>query len=956
MDMSGYYKITLRSQITIVVLVFTFIASLALYFMLDQRERGEMLAGYGSTVINTVQNRGTRLQLYIDRMRKDVLFLSQMPPVQAIVRADRGGGIDPLSGASMVVWQQRLQDIFHAFMQAHPEYFQVRYIGIRNDGAELVRVDRTGDRVEAVVASQLQKKGGRDYFKQAVAYQSGAVYLSDIDVNREHGNASPTYTRTIRAIVPVHDTDGILFGLIAINMDIGRYLDEVVRLLPDGVTGHVADQQGFYMTHSDREKLERPGFDLRWQDDFPALILQQSHQQLSQYADHADQPSGMGVQTLSSVDGTNYMVAGKINFDPERPDRYLALIYGFPASLINSQMIPLQRNAAGIAIVLALLIGMAVFLTVKRMFSPLELLTAGANRIAEGQYDIALPQGGAGELGSFTRAFIFMLEKIRQREQEILGLNEELRRVLREHEIQKYAIDQHAIVSITDTRGMITYANDRFCEISGYSREELLGRKHNVVNSGFHPESFFKDMWRTIGQGKVWKGEVLNRAKNGEIYRVDSTIVPFLDDAGKPFQYIAIRSDITRLRHIQEMLHKEHAQLDRVLSTISSVLIGVGVEGEVNLWNRAAEKAFGIRREDALGKLFFALDIRWEWAAVDRSIVESRNVGVARLDNHKYVRADGTGGFIGASMSAIYEQGEYTGFLLIAADITRKIQLANQLQLSQKMTAIGELAAGVAHEVNTPLQYVGDNIRFLRDSFADIQSLCGKYHGLTQYCIEQGLATAWVETLQAAEVAADVDYLFEEIPVAIAQSLDGVGKAAGIVAAMKSFSHPGTDKVMSDINKAVENTITVSRNEWKYVAEVATEFDESMPLVECLPEINQVFLNMIVNAAHAIADKQGKNSEEKGLITIRTSHSDTYVQIEISDTGKGIPEELQSKVYDPFYTTKEVGKGTGQGLSISHNIIVDRHGGTLQLASAVGKGTTFTIRIPIIQPGQKEKA
>ncbi len=531
----------------------------------------------------------------------------------------------------------------------------------------------------------------------------------------------------------------------------------------------------------------------------------------------------------------------------------------------------------------------------------------------------------------------------------------ELKQSIRDLEFQKYALDQHAIVAITDKRGEITYANPKFLEISQFSEQELVGANHNIVNAHHHPKTFFQEMWRTIGHGKVWHGEVLNRAKNGALYWVDTTIVPFLDDMGKPFQYIAIRTDITAQKQTQEALKKEHEMIERILSAISSILIGVGVDGKVNLWNKAAEKVFAINQEDAIGRNFTSLDMNWDWGAVDRGIVESRNIGEAKLEHFKFLRIDGTDGFMGASVASIYEQGKCAGFLLLAADITQKFHIANQLQLAQKMEAVGELAAGVAHEVNTPLQYVGDNIRFLRDSFEDVQKLLGEYRALKCHCAEQELLPGMIEKLNCAEEESDVDYLFEEIPVAIAQSLDGVGKASSIVSAMKSFSHPGEEKVMSDINMMIENTITVSRHEWKYVAEVNAELDKTLPQIECLPEINQVFLNMIVNAAHAIEDKLNHSDEEKGLITIRTSHSDSHIQIDITDTGKGIPADMQFKVFDPFFTTKEVGKGTGQGLSISHNIIVDKSGGTLQLSSEVGRGTTFTISIPIRQPGQKEK-
>jgi len=516
-------------------------------------------------------------------------------------------------------------------------------------------------------------------------------------------------------------------------------------------------------------------------------------------------------------------------------------------------------------------------------------------------------------------------------------------------EFQKYAMDQHTIVSICDGNGDIIYANKRFRDISQFSEEELLGKNHNILNSGFHPDSFYKAMWATISSGHVWHGDVFNHAKNGEGYWADTTIVPFLDDDGTPFKYIAIRTDITKMKNTKEALKREHEMLERVLASIPSILIGLNEDEEINLWNHAAESTFSIKRTQAVGKKLNELDIKWDWDDVDRGLVESRNTGLARLERFKFNHADGSDGFLGVTMSAIYAKRQYAGMLLLASDITEKIQMASQMQLSQKMEAIGELAAGVAHEVNTPLQYVGDNIRFLRDSFHDIHKLYAEYQKLKQLCLEQGLACEAVEQLKTTEEEADIDYLLEEIPVAIEQSLDGVGKAGGIVSAMKEFSHPGSKmKSLLDVNRAIENTLTVCRNEWKYIAEIETEFDENLPLVECLPEINQVFLNMIVNASHAIEDKLGEGSPERGLITISTSHTDAYIQIEISDSGKGIPENLQAKVFDPFFTTKDVGRGTGQGLSISHNIIVEQHGGTLTLFSEVGKGTRFTIRIPVL--------
>jgi len=181
-----------------------------------------------------------------------------------------------------------------------------------------------------------------------------------------------------------------------------------------------------------------------------------------------------------------------------------------------------------------------------------------------------------------------------------------------------------------------------------------------------------------------------------------------------------------------------------------------------------------------------------------------------------------------------------------------------------------------------------------------------------------------------------------------------VERVAKIVRAMKEFSHPGPkEKTLTNINRAIENTITVARNEWKYVSEMILDLDPDLPLVPCHPnEFNQVILNLVINAAHAIADVVGKGATNKGKITVSTRRKGDKVEISVKDTGTGIAPEIRSKIFDPFFTTKEVGKGTGQGLAIARSIVVDKHGGTINFETEVGKGTTFTIHLPIGNGGK----
>jgi signal transduction histidine kinase len=237
----------------------------------------------------------------------------------------------------------------------------------------------------------------------------------------------------------------------------------------------------------------------------------------------------------------------------------------------------------------------------------------------------------------------------------------------------------------------------------------------------------------------------------------------------------------------------------------------------------------------------------------------------------------------------------------------------------------------------------------LQDAFQDIVQALTQYDRLLQAAKSGGVTAELIEEVEQAKDTADVDFLLEEIPTAIGQTLEGVHRIGKIVRAMKEFSHPGQDeKKLIDINKAIENTITVARNEWKYVADMLTDFDPSLPLVSCLPgEFNQVILNLIVNATHALADVREHQAGQKGVIKIETCQRENFVEIKISDSGPGIPEAIRQRIFDPFFTTKEPGKGTGQGLAIAHAVIVEKHGGSIQLDTQEGAGTTFTICLPV---------
>ncbi len=300
--------------------------------------------------------------------------------------------------------------------------------------------------------------------------------------------------------------------------------------------------------------------------------------------------------------------------------------------------------------------------------------------------------------------------------------------------------------------------------------------------------------------------------------------------------------------------------------------------------------------------------------------------------------------------------GEITHFVAVKQDITerkeaegQRAMMEIQLRQAQKLESIGQLAAGIAHEINTPTQYIGDNARFLRDAFNDRQHVWGLFLQLLEAAKQGVVPDELVQAIEDQMAETDTEYLAAEIPQAIEHTIEGVERVTKIVRAMKNFSHPGSEeKTPIDLNQAIENTLTVSRNEWKYHAELVADLDPTLPPVPCLPgEFNQVILNLVINAAHAIADVVGDGSDGKGTLAVRTRLDGAWAEIRVEDSGSGIPEHARERIFDPFFTTKGVGKGTGQGLAISRSVIVDKHGGTIHFETECGRGTRFVVRLPL---------
>ena len=412
----------------------------------------------------------------------------------------------------------------------------------------------------------------------------------------------------------------------------------------------------------------------------------------------------------------------------------------------------------------------------------------------------------------------------------------------------------------------------------------------------------------------------------------------------------ALEQALTLNQEFNAILVKNNNNLELVFDSVAAVLVGLDPEGCITLWNLAARVTFGLPQEEVLGKHLTSCGISWLESQARVSELWSADRLSKRGDYQ--VEVNGQKKWLDITISPVEKLGSRTrpGLLLSASDVTSRLALEQEVRQVHKLEAIGQLAAGIAHEINTPTQYIGDNLSFLSQSWACISQVIEISKELRKGMEQETSENRQGHAFDRAMEASDLDFILAEAPKALEQALDGVQAISRIVQAMKEFSHPGSQsKTVFDLNRAVENTVALGRSEWKYVADVVTQCDPSLPKISGHPgEIIQVILNLLVNAAHAIADKATENSSEtRGTITILTRHVDQSVELLVTDNGSGIPESIREKIFDPFFTTKEVGRGTGQGLSFAHAVIVAKHGGKLWVESEVGQGSTFGVRLPV---------
>jgi two-component system NtrC family sensor kinase len=408
-----------------------------------------------------------------------------------------------------------------------------------------------------------------------------------------------------------------------------------------------------------------------------------------------------------------------------------------------------------------------------------------------------------------------------------------------------------------------------------------------------------------------------------------------------------------RLDEAAERLTAQDDELARdaaIFSATDDSIITVSLDGVITGWNPAAARLYGYTADDVMGQTItniFPADTL-EVLEVMADVV----AGEPATFETMYLREDGSPVEISLTLARICDRdGAARGVVAISRNIGEQKTREAEFHQESKLESLGRLSAGLAHEINSPIQFVGDNARFLEEAYEELIRVVEVYRGL----IDTSSPIGWMERqerVREAEAGIDFDYLQKEIPSAVEQTLEGIERVSTIVRAMKTFSHPGhTEQVPADLNEALEATVTVIRHQVSGVADLRLELAD-LPPVRCnIAELNQVFLNLVVNAADAIEE-----TGRRGVITVATAVDGDDVIVRISDTGGGIPDDVRQKIFDPFFTTKDVGRGSGQGLALARGVVHEGHGGSLTLDSVLGQGTTFSVRIPVNGLRQKEMA
>lgn len=903
---------SLSTRITFATIFLITAITLLLIALVGDHDRQQYLQDMDVRLTLRAEINGKQLEQKIETLRQDVVFLAHTPPIQGILRATNNQGVDALENIGINTWKKQLQETFSAFAIAQSQYFQIRFIGIADQGKEIARVDRQGDQVQVMPQEQLQAKGERDYVQETLKLKAGEVYLSEINLNREWGKVQEPHVRTLRAATPVYGPDNTVFGLVIINMNVATWLDNIANDVSIGSQAYLMNAEGDYLIHPNVGLTF--GFDLgrdyRWQQDFPEAPID-------------TEVSGTGhdasLQPLSLAENSAYFIQRHIPFDRQQPQRYLTLVYVLPLSVVNTQVIEPLKAIIPMVFAATLMLCLLFLGYVRRTLAPLRPLTDAAHQIGLGHYDIPMPEKGRGELAELIIAFSEMIAQITARDHKIGQINAELKR----NEAYAYSIidSMPEGILVVDAQGLIVRANTQLEQLFGYQQTEILSRPVELLipqrfcthHVGLREDYLIEPTKRMMGSGR----DLFGQHQAGHEFPVEVGLSPM--KVGDAHYIVASIIDITERKAAERALYESEERLRLMTSCVKDyAIIMLDPSGLVMTWNEGAQSLKGYREDEMLGQST-AIFYTPEEIAQDKPahLLQVASQQGRCEDEGWRVRKDGSRFYADVILTTMHDSsGKLIGFTKITRDVTERkkaeaeIQRLNNSLEQQVREQTAELQAAnrelesfayaIAHDLRAPLRAMsGFSLALVEDFGATLDPEARSY--LDQIVIGSRRMGDLVDGLLTLSRSTQGELQRDEIDI------------SGLA-----------ERVMTELVRAEPNR----QVSWEVEPGLRARGDARM--------LEAAMRNLLGNAwkytASTLAAKicfySQQISKEKLLC--------------VKDNGAGFDMAHAGKLFQPFQRLHRQEEFTGIGIGLATvQRIIHRHGGEIHAEGIPGQGACF---------------
>lgn len=907
---SRFSDFSLSVRVTTIVLTMVVILAGGAIYFIEQREQHELLTDLGTRLNDRARFADQEFRDDIESLRQSVLFLSRTPPIQSIIHTEK----DPVAST---VWKKRLLAIFKAFAETHPFYYQIRYIGVKDQGLELVRVDRTDGKVVATSSQDLQHKSHRDYFQDTLSYRAGEVYLSEINLNREHKKIQVPHVRTLRASTPVYDEkSGRLFGMIVINVDIGSFIDKLNFDIPEEAQTYLLNSDGDYLYHPVARKAF--GFDLgqryRWLDEYDESPL--VNNKLSK---------NNALQRMTSLIGDFFIASAAIHLDPEKPEKFLTVVYAMSEGEIN-KLVAHKRIVIIVSLLsIALFISVTLFMVLRRLFLPLTHLTETAQKLGEGSIEIKLPYVTQGEIGAFVKAFNQMLFRIRRREEEIITLNLELAR--REDFLNKIIETVPEAILVVDQNGRIIKINQRVGRLFGYTLKQLQGQSIEILmpeslrnrHVAFRKEYYENAEPRMMGQGRDLDG----LRSDGSVFPLEIGMAPMWME-GDMFVIVSM-VDITERKRMERALKTTQEEFFRLITSNVKdyAIIMLDPEGRVLTWNEGAERIEGYKAKEILGR---SAEIFYLQKDVEAGTF-SKLLEIAKETGHYEgcgwrLRQDGSRFYTDLVITAMRDdEGNLIGFTKIDHDITERRKIQEELKL------LNSDLENRVHERTAELAMANREL----DSFAYAVS-----HDLrAPLRAMMGFSEALIEDFGGQIPDEAQEYLSE-----ISKASENMSELVDGLLALSRNTRGELHKNRFDISALAEEICQELILQGEGI-NAEYEIEPGLMVEGDIRTLKIVLRNLLSNAFKYSADQ-----EYPHVRFFHEQRSDGLVYC-VSDNGAGFDMAHSDRMFKPFQRLHRQDEFPGIGIGLATvQRIIHRHGGEIYAFSSPGQGAEFYFTLP----------